>query len=40
MLWLDPTGGACNAPPDPLAEISNILFEIITEMLRKKEKQF
>jgi len=33
----DPTGGACNAPPDPLAETSNILFEIITELLRKKQ---
>jgi len=24
-------------PPNPLAEISNILLEIITEMLRKKQ---
>jgi len=31
MLWLP-----YSAPPDPLAKISNILFEIITEMLRKK----
>jgi len=42
MLWLpgsapDPTGGAYSAPSDPLAEISNILFEIITEMLGKKQ---
>jgi len=32
-----PLGGAYSAPPDPLAEISNILFEIITEMLREKQ---
>jgi len=43
MLWLpglspDLTGGAYSAPPDSLAEISNILFEIITKML--PEKQF
>jgi len=34
MLWLP---GACSASPDPFAEISNILFEIFTEMLRKKQ---
>jgi len=33
----DPTGGACSAPPDLLAKISNILFEITAEMLRKKQ---
>jgi len=27
-----PLGGACSAPPEPLAEISNILFEIITKL--------
>jgi len=32
--------GACSAPPDPLAEISSILFEIITEMLRKSNSEF
>jgi len=42
MLWLSglhprPTGGAYSTPPDPLAEISNILFEIITEMPREKQ---
>jgi len=36
-LASDPNEGACSAPPDPLAEISNILFEIITEMLWKKQ---
>jgi len=39
MLWLPglwtPLGGACNAPSGPFAEISNILFEIISEMFRK-----
>jgi len=33
----DPTGKACGTLPDPLPEISNILFKIITEMLRKKK---
>jgi len=33
----DSTGGADSTPPDPLAEISYILFEIVTEM---REKQF
>jgi len=42
MLWLPgllsgPHWGAYSAPPDPLAEISNILFEIITKMLREKQ---
>jgi len=42
MLWLPtlrpaPHWGAYSAPPDPLAKISNILFEIITEMLQKKQ---
>jgi len=42
MLWLPglcprPPGGAYSAPPDLLAEISNILFEINTEILRKKQ---
>jgi len=42
MLWFldlppDPTGGAYSALRDPLAEISNILFEIITKMLREKQ---
>jgi len=30
-------GGSYSAPPVPLAEISNLLFEIITEMLREKQ---
>jgi len=33
----DPTGGVYSAPPDPLAEISNILFKIIAEMLLEKQ---
>jgi len=32
-----PTGGAYSAPPDPIAEISNILFKIITDMLWEKQ---
>jgi len=34
-----PHGGACSVPPDPLAEISNILFELIAEMLRKNNSE-
>jgi len=34
---LDRTGGAYSAPPDLLAEINNILFKIITEILREKK---
>jgi len=42
MFWLpgsapNATGGAYSAPPDPLAEISNILFKVITEMTREKQ---
>jgi len=33
----DPIGGAYSAPPNPFAEISNSLFEIITEMLWEKQ---
>jgi len=38
MFWLPglcpgPTGGAYTAPPEPFA-VSNILFKIVTEMLR------
>jgi len=34
---LDSTGGAYSAPSGPLAEISNILLEINTEMLWEKQ---
>jgi len=43
MLWLPELrlelhyGEAYSAPPDPFAKISNILFEILAEMLRKKQ---
>jgi len=42
MLWLlglcpGPLWGSLQRSPDPLAEISNILFEIIAEMLGKKQ---
>jgi len=33
----DLTEGTYSALPDPLAEISKILFEMITEMLREKQ---
>jgi len=29
-----PNGGACIAPPDPLSEISNILFELTAQQLK------
>jgi len=35
----DLTGGTYSAPSDPLAEISSILFEIVTEMLREKQSE-
>jgi len=35
----DPTGGACSAPPDLIAEISNILFEITKKFFGKSNSE-